>query len=294
MSSYLTVCELAARSAGEILRTMFGKIHVRHKKNRFDLVTEADVAAQKVIEQTIFEHFPQHRFLGEETTAGLFNTPNVKIPNLKTPNESTKSTTDKSGHCQSNDSQSGDSQYCWIVDPLDGTTNYVHGLPLFCTSIALLCEDRVICAVIYNPMMEEFYSAEKGQGVFLNGEPIHVSLRETLEESLVSVSFPTMTQANDPDLRTFLQAVTVCQAIRRTGSTALNLAFVAAGRLDASWSFQCHPWDMSAGSLLVEEAGGVVTQPNGSPITFDDPSPVCAVANKTLHTELMKLINNNT
>ncbi|MDR2438056.1 MAG: inositol monophosphatase [Planctomycetaceae bacterium] len=268
MTSYLTVCESAARSAGEILRTMFGKIHVRHKKNPFDLVTEADVAAQRVIEQTIFEHFPQHRFLGEETTFGLFNT------------------TNKSG-----DSEISPSQYCWIVDPLDGTTNYVHGLPLFCTSIALLCENRVICAVIYNPMMEEFYSAEKGQGVFLNGSPIHASFQETLGESLVSVSFPTMTKENDPDLQTFLKAISVCQAIRRTGSTALNLAFVAAGRLDASWSFQCHPWDMAAGTLLVQEAGGIVTQPNSSPITFNDPSPVCAAANKTLHSELIKLIH---
>jgi myo-inositol-1(or 4)-monophosphatase len=265
-SSYLTVCELAARSAGEILRTMFGKIHIRYKKNLFDLVTEADVAAQKAVEQIIFDYFPQHRFLGEETTSGLFTD---------------KSETDKTGS----------SQYCWIVDPLDGTTNYVHGLPLFCTSIALCCEDEVLCAVIYNPMMEEFYSAEKGQGTFLNGKPIHVSSWEKLEESLVSVSFPTMTKEDDPDLRTFLKAVSVCQAIRRTGSTALNLAFVAAGRLDASWSFQCHPWDMAAGTLLVREAGGIVTQPNGSPITFKDPSPVCAVANKTLHSELMNIIN---
>ncbi|MDR0608667.1 MAG: inositol monophosphatase [Planctomycetaceae bacterium] len=267
LSSYSTVCESAARSAGEILRTMFGKIHVRHKKNLFDLVTEADVAAQQVIEQTIFDHFPEHRFLGEETTAGPFTV----MP----------AAPDKSG----------DSKYCWVVDPLDGTTNYVHGLPLFCTSIALLYEGEVICAVIYNPMSDEFYSAEKGQGVFLNGKPVHVSSWETLGEALVSVSFPTMTKENDPDLRTFLKSISVCQAIRRTGSTALNLAFVAAGRLDASWSFQCHPWDMAAGTLLVREAGGIVTQPDGSPITFNDPAPVCAVANQSLHTELIKLIN---
>jgi myo-inositol-1(or 4)-monophosphatase len=271
--SYLTICESAARSAGEILRTMFGNIHVRHKKNLFDLVTEADVAAQKVIEQTLFDHFPQHRFLGEETTAGPFTFNDAKILDK----------TDKSG----------DSRYCWIVDPLDGTTNYVHGLPLFCTSIALLYDDEVICAVIYNPMSDEFYSSEKGLGTFLNGKPVHVSSWETLGEALVSVSFPTITKENDPDLRTFLKSVSVCQAIRRTGSTALNLAFVAAGRLDASWSFQCHPWDMAAGTLLVREAGGIVTQPDGSPITFNDPAPVCAVANQTLHTKLIKLINEN-
>jgi myo-inositol-1(or 4)-monophosphatase len=271
--SYLTICESAARSAGEILRTMFGNIHVRHKKNLFDLVTEADVAAQKVIEQTIFDHFPQHCFLGEETTAGPFTINATKVSEK----------VDKSD----------DSGYCWVVDPLDGTTNYVHGLPLFCTSIALLYEGEVICAVIYNPMSDEFYSSEKGRGTFLNGKPVHVSSWETLGEALVSVSFPTMTKEDDPDLRTFLKSVSVCQAIRRTGSTALNLAFVAAGRLDASWSFQCHPWDMAAGTLLVREAGGIVTQPNGLPITFNDPSPVCAVANQTLHKELIKLINEN-
>jgi myo-inositol-1(or 4)-monophosphatase len=281
-SSYLTVCELAARSAGEILRTMFGKIHIRHKKNLFDLVTEADVAAQKAVEQIIFDYFPQHRFLGEETTSGLFTESFTE----------SFTATDKSDKSDNSETGKTDhSQYCWIVDPLDGTTNYVHSLPLFCTSIALCCEDEVLCAVIYNPIIEEFYSAEKGQGTFLNGKPIQVSSWKKLEESLVSVSFPTMTKEDDPDLRTFLKAVSVCQAIRRTGSTALNLAFVAAGRLDASWSFQCHPWDMAAGTLLVREAGGIVTQPNGSPITFKDPSPVCAVANKTLHSELMNIIN---
>ncbi|MDR1964073.1 MAG: inositol monophosphatase [Planctomycetaceae bacterium] len=261
--SYLSVCELAARSAGEVLRKMFGTIHVRHKKNLFDLVTEADVAAQKVIEQIIFETFPEHRFLGEETTAGLFPVVN----------------------------QSDASKYCWIVDPLDGTTNYVHGLPLFCTSIALTFDNTVICGVVYNPVTEEFFSAEKGKGSFLNGKPIRVSSWQTLGESLVSVSFPTIMKEDDLDLLTFLKSVTVCQAIRRTGSTALNLAFVAAGRLDASWSFQCHPWDIAAGTLLVQEAGGIVTQPNGQPLKFDDPSPVCAVSNKTLHAELMKLLN---
>jgi myo-inositol-1(or 4)-monophosphatase len=259
-SSYLTVCESAARSAGEILRKMLGTISVRHKQNLFDLVTEADITAQKAVERIVFEAFPEHRFLGEEG-------------NLT----------------QSNGS--GDSKYRWIVDPLDGTTNYVHGLPLFCTSIALAYEDEPVCGVVYNPMTEEFYSAEKDKGAFLNGNPIHTSSCQTLGESLISVSFPTETKKDDPDLLTFLRSLTVCQAIRRTGSTALNLAFIAAGRMDAGWAFKCHPWDIAAGMLLVREAGGVVTQPDGQPTAFSEPSPICAVANETLYAEVLRLLN---
>jgi myo-inositol-1(or 4)-monophosphatase len=259
-SSYLTVCEKAARSAGEILRNMLGTINVRHKKNQFDLVTDADVAAQTAIERILFEAFPDHGFLGEEG-------------NL----------TQSGG--------SGDSQYRWIVDPLDGTTNYVHGFPLFCTSIALVCHDEPICGAIYNPMTDEFYSAEKGNGAFLNGKQIYVSSRQTLEESLVSISLPTEVNDDDSDLQMLLRSITVCQAIRRTGSTALNLAFIAAGRLDAGWAFKCHAWDIAAGILLVQEAGGIVTQPNGQPIAFTDPSPVCAVCNAALHSEILQLLN---
>jgi len=260
LTSYLSVCEDAARSAGKILREMLGTTSVRHKKNPSDLLTEADLAAQKTIESIVIGAFPDHRFLGEE------------------------------GNLTSS-SRDGSSEFCWIVDPLDGTTNFVHGVPLFGTSIALTQGTDVLCGVFYNPMTEEFFSAARGQGAFLNGKRIHSGTWQTLGEALVAVSFPTQIRTDSPDLVAFMKTFAVCQSFRRTGSTALNMAYVAAGRFDATWAFRCHAWDIAAGIVLVQEAGGIVTKPDGSPIDFGDPAPVCAVANETLHQTLMQVLN---
>jgi len=238
---------------------MLGTTSVRHKKNPCDLVTEADIAAQKIIESIVLGAFPDHRFLGEEESP-------------------------------SPQRQQGTSEFCWIVDPLDGTTNFVHGVPLFGPSIALVRGTDVLCGVVYNPMTEEFFSATQGQGAFLNGKAIHTSTWQTLGEALVSVSFPSAFCADSPDMLAFLKAIPVCQSLRRTGSSALNLAYVAAGRFDATWSFACHPWDIAAGVILVKEAGGVVTKPEGSPIGFGDPAPVFAAANDALHRELLQVL----
>ena len=260
--SYLSVCEDAARSAGKILREMLGTTSVRHKNNPSDLVTEADIAAQEAIETIVLGAFPDHCFLGEEGNLTPSHPPG----------------------------SSDLSEFCWIVDPLDGTTNFVHGVPFFGTSIALARGTDVLCGVFYNPMTEEFFSAARGQGAFLNGKQIRTSTWQTLGESLVGVSFPPMVQGEPPDLIAFLKAVPRCQSIRRTGSTVLNMAYVAAGRFDASWAFNSHPWDIAAGIVLVKEAGGIVTKPNGAPIDFSDPAPFCAVANETLHQELMQVL----
>ena len=259
-TSYLSVCEDAARTAGKILQEMLGTTSVRHKKNPCDLVTEADIAAQKAIESIVIGAFPDHRFLGEEENTVPFIPP-------------------------------GSSDFYWIVDPLDGTTNFVHGVPLFGTSIALTRGRDVLCGVFYNPMTEEFFSAAQGHGAFLNGKQIHTSTWQTLGEALVAVSFPTQIQDDSPDLVAFMRTVAVSQSIRRTGSTVLNLAYVAAGRFDATWAFTCHPWDIAAGTILVKEAGGIVAKPDGSPIDFGDPAPICAVANETLYRELMPILN---
>jgi len=258
-SYYLSVCEEAARSAGKVLVDMLGNISVRHKKNPRDLVTEADVAAQKTIETIVLGAFPDHRFLGEEG-------------NLS---PSTSNCT---------------SEFCWLVDPLDGTTNFVHGVPCFGPSIALTKGTEVLCGVFYNPMTEEFFSAEKGQGAFLNGKRMQTSHRQTLVEALPAVTFPTQSERSSPDLAAFLKAMPLCQSIRRTGSAALNMAYVAAGRFDAYWAFACHPWDIAAGTVLILESGGIVTKPDGSPIEFTDPAPICAVANETLHRELIEML----
>jgi myo-inositol-1(or 4)-monophosphatase len=260
LTSYLSVCEEAARSAGKILMEMLGTISVRHKADIHDLVTEADIAAQKTIESIVLGAFPEHRFLGEEGNI--------------TPQ-----------------SQQGSSEFCWIVDPLDGTTNYVHGVPLFGTSIGSAQGTNVLCGVFFNPMTDEFFSAAQGQGAFLNGKRIHSSTWQTFHESLVSVSFPTMVQPGSPDLTAFLRTIPVCQAVRRTGSTVLNLAYVAAGRFDATWAYTCHPWDIAAGIVLVKEAGGVISKPDGSPTDFNDPAPVLATANETLHQKFAAVLN---
>ncbi len=254
----IDVCEEAARAAGKILRDMLGKITVRQKKNPFDLVTEADIAAQRTIEEIVRGRVPEHHFLGEESAPA--------------------------------DRTANDSEYTWIVDPLDGTTNFVHGVPLFATSIALVCGDDLLCGVVYNPITEEFYSAEKGKGAFLNGERLRTSSVETLGKALVAVGFPTETKPDSPDLAAFLKTVPVSQAIRRTGSTALNLAFVAAGRFDTMWGFTPHAWDVAAGALLILEAGGIVTQPNGLPLHLGEPAPICVSANATLHAESLRLL----
>ncbi len=253
------VCEKAARAAGQVLRDMQGKISVRHKSDRFDLVTEADLAAQKVVEQAILDAFPDHSILGEED-------------NL------------------SEQSRKNSAQHRWIVDPLDGTTNYVHGVPLFCTSIAFVSGGEILCGVIYNPISEELFSAEKGKGAFLNGQSIQTSSFTALAESLVAVSFPTTTTQDAPDMKAFLKVISECQAIRRSGSAALNMAYVAAGRFDAAWAFRTHPWDVAAGALLVSEAGGAVTKPDASPLTLDDPTPFCCSASITLHSAVISLI----
>jgi len=192
-SYYLSVCEEAARSAGKVLVDMLGNISVRHKKNPRDLVTEADVAAQKTIETIVLGAFPDHRFLGEEG-------------NLS---PSTSNCT---------------SEFCWLVDPLDGTTNFVHGVPCFGPSIALTKGTEVLCGVFYNPMTEEFFSAEKGQGAFLNGKRMQTSHRQTLVEALPAVTFPTQSERSSPDLAAFLKAMPLCRYVNRFGGQARQLS----------------------------------------------------------------------
>ncbi|MDR2643852.1 MAG: inositol monophosphatase [Planctomycetaceae bacterium] len=260
MTNYLSVCKEASLAAGAVLREKLGAVSVQHKSNRFDLVTEADIAAQKTIEQIISKSFPEHQFVGEEG-------------NLTKSNNSTTS------------------DFKWIVDPLDGTTNYVHGLPFFCTSIALAKDNEIICGIIYNPITEELFHTEKNQGAFLNNKQIHTSSCQSLGEALVSVGFPTIVEPESQTINFLLHACPQCQAIRRTGSTALNLAYIAAGRFDAGWALTCHAWDIAAGFLMVKEAGGIITEPNNNSININNnTTPFCAAANKIIHDSVIKNI----
>ena len=256
---YRKVCEYAARTGGRILRDMLGKVDVR-EKGRADLVTDADFAAQRAIRDIVIGAYPDHAFLGEESDA----------------NE-TVVATDSCG-------------FRWIVDPLDGTTNFVHGVPLFASSVALARGKEVICGTVYNPMLEECFTAALGEGAYLNGEVIHTSGVTDLSEALASVSFPTTTCPDSPDLLAFMKLVPETQAIRRTGSTAINLAYIAAGRFDLMTCYGSNAWDVAAGVLLVQEADGVISDPSGTPFDLDK-GAVIASATKTLHDKTVQLIN---
>jgi myo-inositol-1(or 4)-monophosphatase len=257
MPTFLGVCEQAVRAAGAVLVEKWGKVEAR-EKGQFDLVTEADLAAQEVVRRTVLESYPDHAFLGEEDEVG-------QVP------------------------PASNTEYRWIVDPLDGTTNYVHGVPHFSVSLALERAGELLIGAIFHPVANECFTAVAGEGTRLNGAAVRASRVATLSGALGSVGFPAVVRDDSPDLQVFLKAVNVCQAIRRTGSAALNLAYVAAGRFDLAWSFCSKSWDVAAGVLMIRESGGVVTAPDGGEFDLDHPAFIAA-ANRPLHGELRKLV----
>jgi myo-inositol-1(or 4)-monophosphatase len=234
----LTVAERAARAAGALLQEYRGKARVSAKGPR-DLVTEADILAQECVRSILLESFPTHRFVGEE--AEPLPCPPA-VPAISSEGDS----------CSTGGSPT------WIVDPLDGTTNYVHGYPAYCVSIALAEHDRLLVGVIHDPVAGETYTATRGGGAWRNGSRLAVSSVRHAEDALVSVSFPAHPTAEAIAVKDFLAVLPHVQAVRRSGSTALNLAWLAAGRLDAFWVRRIRSWDVAAGLLLVREAGGTV------------------------------------
>ncbi|PQO44525.1 inositol monophosphatase family protein [Blastopirellula marina] len=241
MSSYLTTCEKAARAAGEVLNHWRGKFSVR-EKGRADLVTDADLAAQKAIAEILLADFPDFDFLGEES--------------------------------QASERPPADSPFCWIVDPLDGTTNYVHGLPNYSVSIALAEAGTVIAGVVYDPVFDRCFKAEKGQGAYLNDEKIEVSAAQSLDEALIASSFAASVQPGSKEIDDFIKILTQSQGIRRLGSAALNLAYVASGCLDGYMAFSNKAWDVAAGVILVQEAGGTVQGYGNRPFDLNAPKIV--------------------
>jgi myo-inositol-1(or 4)-monophosphatase len=218
-----------------------GRFDVR-EKGPADLVTQADLASQKAIREFVLGHFPDHGFLGEEDDGA----------------------------------SGGHAEYVWVVDPLDGTTNYVHRNPQFAVSVALVRVAEVVAGAVFDPSSGECFMAERGSGAFLDGKPIAVSSVQSLSDALVAVSFSAKVDEDSPQIPLFLKILTRAQAIRRTGSAALNLAGVACGRFDAYWATDNKPWDVAAGLLLVEEAGGVNITPEGGAV--DVMAPRLAVA----------------
>jgi myo-inositol-1(or 4)-monophosphatase len=236
----LVVCEAAARAAGRVLQDWVGRFAVSSKGPR-DLVTEADIAAQQEVRRVVLAAFPGHGFVGEEAEPGAGQPPSGMA-----------------GHAGSGTR--------WIVDPLDGTTNYVHGFPAYCVSIALAVGDTLEVGVIFDPVRGECFAARRGGGAFLDGRPIVVPAVATLEDAIVAVSFPPQVTATSAAVADFLAVVPRAHSIRRTGSTAINLAYVACGRLHAFWARRIACWDAAAGLLIAREAGAAVE-------AFAAPSP---------------------
>ncbi len=257
LPEFSSICEKAVRAAGATIQSWLGRIHVQHK-GPADLVTEADFAAQEIVRATVLGAFPDHSLLGEEDPqAG-----------------STPSKTD----------------YRWIVDPLDGTTNFVHGVPHYAVSLALEHRGQVIVGAVFDPSLQECFTAAKGRGAFLNGRAIQTSSVARLSDALAASGFPAQVQPDSPDLLVFNKAIFRCQGVRRTGSAALNLCDLAAGRFDVNWGFSTKIWDIAAGLLLVQEAGGVVTSAEGGDVVFGS-GRFLASAGKELHEELAALVS---
>ena len=232
-----------ARQAGALLRKFYEKGVSTEYKGDVDIVTEADRASEQLIREKLKVAFPTHGIYGEEGTRDLL-----------------------------------ESEYRWYVDPLDGTTNFAHGFPAFCVVLGLehrpagLAADadgEMVAGVVYDPLRNEMFSAERGKGAFLNGRAIHVSKTKTLQESLTATGFPSRKRHASPNIHFYQEITLRSHGVRRAGSAALDLAYVACGRLDGFWEFNLNPWDTSAGVLLVTEAGGTVTHFDGGKFTLD-------------------------
>lgn len=255
ISDYQTVCEQAVRSAGAVLLKYLGRVEAR-EKGPSDLVTEADLASQEMVRRTVLGAFPNHCMIGEEDPAGA---------------------------------ASPRTEFRWIVDPLDGTTNYVHSLPFFAISLALERNGELLVGAVYNPVTNECFKAAAGHGALCNGRPIRCSKVPNLSKAVAAAGFPAGANRHSPDVLVFLEALDLCQAARRTGSAALNLAYVAAGRMDLFWSYSTKVWDVAAGVLMVREAGGVVTSPSGGPFILDD-AKFLAASSEPVHREALAMV----
>jgi myo-inositol-1(or 4)-monophosphatase len=232
--SFLPAMSAIAREAGALLVDYFHQHLKIEYKGDADLVTAADRASEVLIRERIRQHWPGHDVLGEEQ--GL------------------------------NDQGS---EYRWYVDPLDGTTNFAHGYPVFCVSMGLEHRGARIAAVVYDPARDELFSAELGKGARLNGEAIQVSKTPVLKESLLATGFPSHKRHKNPNIHFYHQITLRTHGVRRAGSAALDLCNVACGRFDGFWEFNLNPWDTAAGVLIVEEAGGKVSRFDGAPFELD-------------------------
>ncbi|MFD0868303.1 MULTISPECIES: inositol monophosphatase family protein [Paenibacillus] len=243
--SFTAVAVNTAAKAGEWIKSKLGShTKLAMKTSSHDLVTEVDKGSEALIRNLIMTHFPHHSFLGEEGVE----------PGAEASAEALEA--------------HRDTEYLWIVDPIDGTTNFIHGFPFFSVSIALAYKGEPIVGVVYDPSRDELFVAEKGKGAYLRGQRIEVSGETRLSDSLIGTGFPADRSALPVNL-TGLQAITPqVRNVRTAGSAALHLAYVAAGRLSGFWEIGLNAWDMAAGALLVQEAGGKITDTYGTPYSL--------------------------
>jgi myo-inositol-1(or 4)-monophosphatase len=231
VASYLETAIDIAREAGGVLATLFERRISFELKGEYDLVTEADRASERLVVERLRSQFPTHSIVAEE-----------------------------------GGNHEGNSEFRWFVDPLDGTTNFAHGFPVYNVTLGLERAGELIAGVVFDPMRQEMFAAEHGGGAYLNGHRIHVSGVRRLDESLVATGFPSHKRHQNVNVHFYYQLAMMTHGVRRAGSAALDLAYVACGRLDAFWEFGLKPWDMAAGVLLTMEAGGRCSDMNGAPM----------------------------
>ena len=245
-----------ARAAGHLLLEKYGRITAVTKKGDYNLVTEADLASEALIIDRIKSHYPRHMILAEESGDTVV--------------------------------VDGDSRWKWIIDPLDGTTNFAHGYPCFCVTMALEHDGTLVAGVTYDPTRNELFTAEKGQGASLNFKPIHVSTTQKMSESLLVTGFPYDFKDRADFARHLTAFLLGARGVRRDGSAAIDMAYVACGRFDGFWEEGLNPWDVAAGVLMIEEAGGRVTNYDGTPLSIYNP-PICA-SNGVIHEEMLTVL----
>jgi myo-inositol-1(or 4)-monophosphatase len=255
LDEYLSAAKEAALRAAAVLDEWRKKFRVKEKA-RFDLVTDADLASQRAIQQYLLGRFPGHGFLGEEEDA-------------------------------SKSRPAADAPPTWIIDPIDGTTNYVHDCPFYCVSIGLQVAGELVVGVVYDPPHREMFAAARGLGARLNDEPLRTSPTAALDRALIATGFPPDLRGSEKTLDWWRCLSFKAQSLRRTGSTALNLAYVAAGRFDGYWAFDNHVWDVAGATVVLREAGGVITNVDGT--DYDPYTPDALASNGPLHPALVEL-----
>lgn len=255
-SEYLTAAVEAARRAGRMQLDRFNEAIVVEKKGAIDLVTEVDLAVERMLRALLAERFPDHAILAEELGQS-----------------------EGAAHAS----------HLWIVDPLDGTTNYAHGIPIFCVSIALRVDGVLHTGVVFDPSRDELFSAQRGAGAWLNGRRLTTSPAEQLTDAVLGTGFPyDVHHTLDEVVGLFRAFVGRARGVRRLGSAALDLSYVAAGRFDGFWEQRLMPWDLAAGALIVQEAGGMVTDWTGAP--FDVFQPAIVASNGRLQQEMLEVL----